>query len=311
MPRNVSLSAQTAQKEVFMFQKYSKKGWWVDKDFRDLIAITREETLPKHKKDLAWQEIFEKYLIPLTKQVLRNWNKKDTDPWVASMQAWQTIKALDLERPTSSYSFCLNSIQRSLGEAVRNDENWSESKMMPIVQHSEKGNAEPPDGWFVVGTRKKKDLYFSTLAPYNHRVDPERDREIIGDREFRKTEHDDPLENADRFLGEDSGAPRLATAPMSLDDGAITPDDLLDVRPDDISRACGEMDWLSEVAWDYLQQIIKNVTVGTRAYAAQLPDWTKMRQSSVCWYGVTLNRDDQALVIAIIGKAIRLAREQR
>ena len=295
-----------------MFQKYSKKGWWVDSDFRVLIAKTRDESLSKSKKDLAWQEIFEKYLIPLTKQVLRNWGKKDTDPWVASMQAWQTIKALDLDRATSSYSFCLNSIQRSLGEQVRNDENWAESKLMPTVTHDEKYNADPPDGWFVVGTRKKKDKFISTLAPYNHRVDPELDREIIGDREFRKTEHDDHLENKDKFLTEDIGAPCLATAiPMNLDDGAITSDDLMDVREEHVARACGDMEWLSEIAWDYLQQIIKNVTVGTRAYAAQLPDWTKMRQSAVLFYGVTLNRDDQALVLAIIGKAIRLARDEQ
>jgi hypothetical protein len=85
----------------------------------------------------------------------------------------------------------------------------------------------------------------------------------------------------------------------------------MDVREEHVARACGDMEWLTEIAWDYLQQIISNVTVGTRAYAAQLPDWTKMRQSAILFYGVILNRDDQALVLAIIGKAIRLARDEQ
>jgi hypothetical protein len=288
----------------------AKKNWWIDAEFKILVSQAKDNTLPKVARERAWNKIYEEFLIPMASGTLKLWKipHHRVEPWEIAGEIWKTALTFDLEKQTSSYCYFLTSVNRAISKKVK-ENNWAEHGAMERLKSDPDGaSPQPPEGWYVVSEKIVNNVRETRIAPMNHRIDPNNDREYVKKAEYAFDAVDDMTTRQDLCLPESSPAILSYWDKHDEDTYGITVAEILSLTHAHINAAT-PLEYLRPIALDYLKLLQGRLTDPNRKNRI-LPNWVHFSRGSVENYGLMLNESDKDLILATLSRALKLARTQ-
>lgn len=288
-----------------------KNMWWDHSEFVALLAETRNPELSKKKVDRIWEDLMNRFFVPLTRRMIGRWGHLGrVDEWCIAAELWKSARYYDLNRKTSSYSFFLVCAGHALGKQVSAVSNWAEASAFQRVTHRKDEPAPIPEGWIEIGAVSGQSAGWKVtyIAPYNHRVDPNLDTEVVNDELYFSGLLDDFREQKDLVIFEEKPELNLEWD-VDPEKGHITVKELSDLPIEALMEAAGDQEWLFNCAHHYWMMLRSSLAIDRPNRGAWPPSWPLFEQSVCLFFGYGLNMsEDKPLIQATIARALKIAR---